>query len=151
MKATTIAHAQPLRATTFLSTLIGLPLAIASTIVAQHLEHQKMHYARWGRWRHRSRATALCFPYLGLSVTLALCGASFYRLRKTGKALPARAAWLDLLAGVLYLAVLLPIWIREVAREITAPGLLLLVSYTTVPMLINMYFPLPLVQSNPPN
>jgi hypothetical protein len=140
MNPTTIAHALPLRTVTFLSTLIGLPLAIVTTILTQQYERESFHYGHyWPHRRHRTRATALCFPYLGLTVTMALCIASFQRLRATGKQLPVKTAWVDALAAVLYLAVLLPIWIREVGREIRAPGLVLLISYTTVPMIINMF------------
>jgi hypothetical protein len=140
MNPTTIAHALPLRTVTFLSTLIGLPLAIVTTILTQQYERESFHYGHyWPHRRHRTRATALCFPYLGLTVTMALCIASFRRLRATGKQLPVKTAWVDALAAVLYLAVLLPIWIREVGREIRAPGLVLLISYTTVPMIINMF------------
>jgi hypothetical protein len=140
MNPITIAHALPLRTVTFLSTLIGLPLAIVTTILTQQYERESFNYGHyWSHRRHRTRATALCFPYLGLTVTMALCIASFRRLRAMGKQLPVKTAWADALAAVLYLAVLLPIWIREVGREIRAPGLVLLISYTTVPMIINMF------------
>jgi hypothetical protein len=150
MNPTTIAHALPLRTVTFLSTLIGIPLAIVTTILTQQYERESFNYGHyWSHRRHRTRATALCFPYFGLTVTMALCIASFRRLRATGKQLPVKTAWVDALAAVLYLAVLLPIWIREVGREIRAPGLVLLISYTTVPMIINMFVCPPLPSSFP--
>jgi hypothetical protein len=66
--------------------------------------------------------------------------ASLYKLRRTGKALDPRSVYLDLFAFVLYLSVLVPIWVREIGELQNIPGYVLLATYTTVPMIINMYF-----------
>jgi hypothetical protein len=131
MKGSTMAYAQPIRAVTLFITIICLPIAAAAAGISMKVERHKF-------WYESSRnATALCFTFFPIAMTATLSVASFLYLRKNGKSLGSRLVPYDLLTGLSYLAILLPIWISELG-ELRKPGYVLLASYATFPMIVNM-------------
>lgn len=131
--ADAIALERPLRLLTYLTTAITIPLNIAATALS--LEHER---GRDGWWRRRRHATAFCFVFIPLAMTVA---ASFISLRymakhrKSPRALQFKV--LDLTAVLTYIGVMIPCWAVEI-REFSAPGFGLLVGYVTAPMIVNM-------------
>ncbi len=109
------------------ATGVAFPFLLATTIVS--LSQQNWWYGR--------DVTAFCFGYIPLAATVVLSLASLYSIRKNKKA-PSRVfAFMDLMAVVSYLSVLLPIWIIEVNENGSAMALL--TGYLTSMMLFNMY------------
>lgn len=131
-------YAQPARAVMLFCTVLALPLAIAANVAS--LENEKhARYRNYWHWygAHRN-VTALCFTYFGLVSSAALSLATFWKLRKTGKPLGPRFVWADLLSFFFYLSVLIPIWVREIGEIEYSAALVVLYSYMTAPMIVNM-------------
>jgi hypothetical protein len=120
---------RPLRLLTCLTTAICFPLNIAATILS--LEHQGRRWAR----RH---ATAYCFIFIPLAVTLASALLSLQYMKKHGKTPRAlHFAVLDIIAIVGYIGTMIPCWALEL-QEFSAGGFGLLTGYVTAPMILSM-------------
>jgi|SRR5690242_4379077 len=123
---------RPLRLLTYLTTAITIPLNIAATVLS--LEHE----SGGGWWRSRRHATAFCFVFIPLAMTVAASFISLKYMAKHGKSPRAiQFKVLDLAAVLTYIGVLIPCWAVEI-REFNAPGFGLLIGYVTAPMIVNM-------------
>jgi hypothetical protein len=123
-----MAHERALRMLSLGLAGLTTPLLIATTVVSLHI-----NYDRW----HPRPATSFCFGYLPLALGAFASAASLYFHRRNGRLPGGRFALLDLLAAVMYLSVLIPIWKIEIS-ELREPGFGLLVGYLTAPMIVNM-------------
>jgi uncharacterized membrane protein YhaH (DUF805 family) len=112
-----------LRVLTLLTSALATPLLIGCTVLS-------LHESRW----ERRKVSAFCFAFIPLAFTAL---ASIVGLRRNGKKPNLMVFLLDLVAAVLYMALLIPIWAVEVGR-LHLVGLGLLVGYTTAPMIVNM-------------
>ncbi|CAO2652638.1 Nn.00g009210.m01.CDS01 [Neocucurbitaria sp. VM-36] len=127
-----MAHERPLRILLLLTTALATPLLIATTIVSIQRERRR------GYWNGQRSVTTFCFAYLPLALTAFASTASLLHHRKSGRSPGPRFAPLDCFGGVMYLAILLPIWAVEIGR-LDRPGFALLAGYLTAPMIINMF------------
>lgn len=118
-----------LRLLTYLTTAICVPLNIAATVLS--LKYQGR------RWAGR-HATAYCFIFIPLAVTVASATTSLQYMKKHGKNPRAlHLTVLDLVAIFGYIGTLVPCWALEI-REFSAGGFGLLTGYVTTPMILNM-------------
>ncbi|KAH7389962.1 hypothetical protein BKA66DRAFT_510955 [Pyrenochaeta sp. MPI-SDFR-AT-0127] len=124
----------PLRVLTLLTSALAFPLLIATTVVS--IQWEQRRYS-WDSWNRKRAVTAFCFGYIPLALTALASSASLYHRRKHGSSPGGRFALLDAFTGIVYLAILIPIWAIEVGR-LDQPGYGLLVGYLTSPMIINM-------------
>jgi hypothetical protein len=70
-------------------------------------------------------------------MTAVASAVSIIHQRRRGSVPGPKFTLLDGLAGITYLAILIPIWAVETG-ELGAPGYGLLAGYTTAPMIVNM-------------
>ncbi|CAN9109433.1 unnamed protein product [Alternaria alternata] len=71
-------------------------------------------------------------------MTAVASAVSIIQQRRCGSVPGPKFTLLDGLAGITYLAILIPIWAVETG-ELGAPGYGLLTGYTTAPMIVNMF------------
>jgi hypothetical protein len=112
-----------LRILTLGTTALATPLLIGCTVLSFETHS----------W-YRRTVTTFCFGYIPLAFTAA---ASAHGITRHGRVPRFSIALLDLLAAVMYVAVLIPIWAVEVPR-LNQGGVGLLIGYSTAPMIINM-------------
>ncbi|KAL1800638.1 hypothetical protein ACET3X_000980 [Alternaria dauci] len=124
----TMVQERPLRILTLLTSALATPLLIATTVVSLQSRY----------WYSHRDVTAFCFGYVPLVMTAVASAVSILHQRRRGTVPGPRFTILDGLAGIVYLAILIPIWAVEVG-ELGAPGYGLLAGYTTAPMIVNMF------------
>ncbi|EUC29577.1 hypothetical protein COCCADRAFT_106142 [Bipolaris zeicola 26-R-13] len=117
----------PLRVLTLLTTVISLPLLIATTIVS-------LNYHVW--WRYRP-VTAFCFGYIPLALTAFASARTLIHHRRYGRMPQASFKLVDGVAFIAYVSILTAIWAVEIGN-LERPGFGLLAGYTTAPMIVNM-------------
>jgi peptidoglycan/LPS O-acetylase OafA/YrhL len=113
-----------LRILTLLTSALAVPLLIGSSIASLKAR---------GSWHHRN-LTEFCVAFIPLGLTAA---ASIVGIRRRGREPGIKVSCLDLAAAVTYLAILIPIWVVDIGYS-SAPGMGLLVGYTTALMIVNM-------------
>jgi hypothetical protein len=118
---------RPLRVLILLASALALPLLIAITVIS--VEDRS--------WYNNRDVTAFCFGYIPLAMTAVASTVSIVHQRRYSRMPGPKFALLDGLAGVTYLAILIPIWAVEVG-ELRESGYGLLTGYTTAPMIVNM-------------
>lgn len=124
------AHERLLRILTLLTTTLATPLLIATTVISLN----SGVYVYYFRYR---RVTAFCFGYIPLALTVLASSLALVHQRKHGKAPDGHFCFVDGLAALAYLGVLVLIWAVEIG-ELKGPGFGLLAGYTTAPMIVNM-------------
>ena len=122
-----MAQERPLRILTLLTSALALPLLIATTVISLESPY----------WYSHRDVTAFCFGYIPLAMTAVASTVSMVHQRRRGTVPGPRFSILDGLAGIMYFAILIPIWAVEVG-DLGAPGYGLLAGYTTSPMIVNM-------------
>lgn len=121
---------RPLRLLTYLTTAVAIPFSIAATVLS--VEHSRSD------WRNHRDATAFCFVFIPLAMTVVTSSLSLLYLKKHGKSPSAlHIKVLDSVSAATYFAVLVPCWVVEI-ELFNAGGFGLLAGYTTAPMIINM-------------
>ncbi|KAH7066990.1 hypothetical protein BKA63DRAFT_424906 [Paraphoma chrysanthemicola] len=120
-----------LRVLTLLTTALATPLLIACTIVSLERGQNYWYYSR-------RRVTVFCFAFIPLALTAATSTIGLAYNRRHGRMPNFRYALLDLVATVVYVGLLIPIWVVEIGA-LEAPGYGLLAGYTTAPMIVNMF------------
>ncbi|USP74807.1 uncharacterized protein yc1106_02081 [Curvularia clavata] len=123
------AYERPLRVLTLLTTVLATPLLIATTVISLN------SYS----WYYYRSVTTFCFGYIPLALTALASSLSLVYQKKHGKAPEGRFFFVDGLATLGYLGVLIPIWGVEIGK-LRAPGFGLLAGYTTAPMIVNISF-----------
>lgn len=117
----------PLRILTLLTSLLALPLLIATTVVS-------IHNYSWYRYRP---VTAFCFGFIPLALTAFASTRSLVHQRRFGRMPQASFKAVDGVACIAYLSILTAIWAVEIGY-LERPGFGLLAGYTTAPMILNM-------------
>ncbi|KAH7556146.1 hypothetical protein BM1_06672 [Bipolaris maydis] len=119
----------PLRILTLLTSLLALPLLIATTVVS-------IHNYSWYRYRP---VTAFCFGFIPLALTAFASTRSLVHQRRFGRMPQASFKAVDGVACIAYLSILTAIWAVEIGY-LERPGFGLLAGYTTAPMILNISF-----------
>jgi hypothetical protein len=122
-----MANERPLRILSLFTSALATPLLIATTIISFESQY----------WYANRDVTAFCFGYIPLAMTAVASTLAMIHQRRHGSAPGPKFALLDGLAGITYLAILIPIWAVEI-DHLRAPGYGLLAGYTTAPMIVNM-------------
>jgi hypothetical protein len=124
-----MAHERALRILSLCLTGLATPLLIATTVISLEISFQSYYSYR--------NVTTFCFGYVPLALTAFASAASLRFHRKNGRLPGARFALLDVFAVATYLGILIPIWTIELSA-LREPGLVLLATYLTAPMIVNM-------------
>jgi hypothetical protein len=122
-----MANQRPLRILSLFTSALATPFLIATTIISTEPQY----------WYSSRDGMAFCFGYIPLYMTAVAATVAIIHQRRHGSAPGPRFALLDGLAGITYLAILIPIWVVEI-DNLRAPGYGLLAGYTTAPMIVNM-------------
>jgi hypothetical protein len=117
-----------LRILTLLTTALATPLLIGCTVASLQIRN--------GYWWNRRHVSTFCFGYIPLVLTAI---ASIIGIARHGRMPRISIAFLDLIAAITYIALLICIWAIEV-HQMNQGGLGLLIGYTTAPMIVNMFF-----------
>ncbi|KZM20311.1 uncharacterized protein EKO05_0006980 [Ascochyta rabiei] len=120
---------RPLRLLTYLATAVAVPLNIVATVLS---------IANQNRGWDSRNATAFCFAFIPLALTVAASTMSLQYMKKHGKSPRGSILMLlDVASVSAYIGVLVPCWSIEIL-EFSTGGFGLLVGFTTAPMIINM-------------
>jgi hypothetical protein len=123
----TVVQERTLRLLTLFTSALATPFLIATTIVSLESRY----------WHDHRDVTTFCFGYIPLAMTAVASTVSIIHQRRRGSPPGPRFTLLDGLAGITYLAILIPIWAVETG-DLASPGYGLLAGYTTAPMIVNM-------------
>lgn len=124
-----MAYVRPLRILTLLTAALATPLNIATTVLSIQIAR------RYSYWYYRN--PSWCYAFIPLAITAAASVFSLVYQRRHGRLPNFKFAIVDLIAALVYLGVLIPIWATEIGR-LRGPGYGLLAGYTTAPMIVNM-------------
>ncbi|KAI4928447.1 uncharacterized protein J4E92_005933 [Alternaria infectoria] len=126
-----MAQERSLRVLNLFASALTTPFLIAITVLS--LESHSYRY-----WYDHRDVTTFCFGYIPLAMTAVASTASIVHQRRHNRTPGPKLALLDGLAGIAYLAILIPIWAVEV-DDLGSAGYGFLAGYATAPMIVNMF------------
>ncbi|KAI4668230.1 uncharacterized protein J4E78_002054 [Alternaria triticimaculans] len=126
-----MAQERSLRVLNLFASALTTPFLIAITVLS--LESHSYRY-----WYDHRDVTTFCFGYIPLAMTAVASTVSIVHQRRHDRMPGPKFALLDGLAGIAYLAILIPIWAVEV-DDLGSAGYGFLAGYATAPMIVNMF------------